>query len=322
MAERSGKGMGTERPSQDVRLAVDVGGGLVLKNPIMTASGTFGYGLEFEPFIDLSRLGGIVVKGLSLHPRAGNPPPRICETPSGMLNAIGLQNIGVEAFVRETLPALGRHDTAVVANIFGETYEDYELVARALAGAPDLAAVEINLSCPNTAQGGMIFGVDPAAVERITAAVRRESSVPVWVKLTPNVTDITQIARAAVAGGAEALALVNTFSGMAIDVRRRRPVLHNISGGLSGPAIRPLAVWLVYQVARAVPVPVIGMGGIVNAHDAVEFLLAGARAVQIGTVSFNDPAAAVKVLDGLREFCREEGVADVNELVGALKVSE
>jgi len=303
----------------EVRLAVDVGGGLTLKNPVLTASGTFGYGVEFEPFLDLSRLGGIVVKGLSPRPRAGNPPPRIYETASGMLNAIGLQNISVEAFRREKLPGLAKHDTAVVANLFGETFEDYEEAARGLAGAPHLAAVEINLSCPNTAQGGMIFGVDPASVEKITAAVRRASTVPVWVKLTPNVTDITTIARAAVSGGAHALSLVNTYTGMAIDVRRRRPILRNVCGGLSGPAIRPMAVWAVYQVSRAVSVPVIGMGGIVSALDAVEFLLAGARAVQVGTASFHDPAAALKILDGLVEFCRAEGIRDVNELVGAIE---
>jgi dihydroorotate dehydrogenase (NAD+) catalytic subunit len=302
-------------------MKVDVGG-LELKNPVLTASGTFGYGLEFLPFLDLGRLGGIVVKGLSPTPRAGNPPPRIYETPAGMLNAIGLQNVGVDAFVREKMPELAAHDTAVVANIFGETFEDYEIVAGKLSGVPHLAAVEINLSCPNTAEGGMVFGVDPAAVERITSAVRKRSTVPVWVKLTPNVTDITVIARAAVDGGADALSLVNTFVGMAIDVTRRRPVLHNVAGGLSGPAIRPLAVWLVHQVARAVTVPVIGMGGILNARDAVEFLLAGARAVQVGTANFNDPAAAVKIVDGLVGFCRQEGIRDVNELVGALREPE
>lgn len=303
----------------DVRLAVDVGGGLTLKNPVLTASGTFGYGLELEPFMDLSRLGGIVVKGLSPRPRSGNPPARICETPSGMLNAIGLQNVGVEAFLAEKLPALARHDTAIVANIFGESYDDYAAVAEALAGAEHLAAVEINLSCPNTSEGGMIFGVDPVAVERITASVRRLSTAPVWVKLTPNVTDIRVIARAAVNGGADALSLVNTFVGMAIDVEKRRPVLHNVCGGLSGPAIRPLAVWLVHQVARSVSVPVIGMGGIVNARDAAEFLLAGARAVQIGTANFNDPAVSLKVLDGLVDLCRNTGVEDVNDLVGAME---
>lgn len=307
-------------PSGTPRLAVDVGGGLTLKNPVLTASGTFGYGLEFEPFFDLSRLGGIVVKGLSPRPRAGNPPQRIVETPSGMLNAIGLQNIGVDAFLAERLPQLARINTAIVANLYGESDDDYRSVAESLAGAPGLAAVEINLSCPNTEKGGMIFGVDPSAVERITALVRRHSTVPVWVKLTPNVTDVTVIARAAVAGGADAVSLVNTFTGMAIDVRTRRPVLHNVCGGLSGPAIRPLAVWLVHQVSRAVTVPVIGMGGIVCARDAVEFLLAGARAVQIGTASFNDPAASVKILAGLEAYMRDYGISDVNELVGRVEL--
>jgi len=301
------------------RLAVTVGGGLVLKNPVLTASGTCGYGLELRPFMDPARLGGIVVKGLSPRPRGGNAPVRIHETPSGMLNAIGLQNIGVEEFLRDRLPELRRHDTAIVANVFGETREDYDTVARALAGAPGLAAVELNLSCPNTAEGGMLFGVVPRDVERITRSVKALVTVPVWVKLTPNVTDITEIARAAEAGGADALSLVNTFVGMAIDVRRRRPVLANGSGGLSGPAIRPLAVYLTWQVARAAKVPVIGMGGIVSGRDAVEFLLAGARAVQVGTATFNDPAAAVRVVDEISDYCREQKVADVNELVGALE---
>jgi dihydroorotate dehydrogenase (NAD+) catalytic subunit len=305
-----------------VNMKVDVGGGLILRNPVLTASGTCGYGLELEPFLDLSRLGGIVVKGLSPQPRAGNPPARICETPSGMLNAIGLQNIGVDAFVRERLPALRRHATPVVANVFGETYGDYDRVADALAGAEGLAGVELNLSCPNTAEGGMIFGVDPRAVERITRSVRGRVRVPVWVKLTPNVTDIREIARAAVAGGADALCLVNTFVGMAIDVRTRRSLLANGSGGLSGPAIRPLAVWLVHQVARAVTVPVIGMGGIVSGRDAAEFLLAGARAVQVGTATFNEPAAGLRILEELEAYCVEQRVEDLNELVGALRRPE
>ena len=313
-------GGGTPLPrAAGPRLSVPVGGGLTLKNPVLTASGTFGYGLEFEPFVDLSRLGGVVVKGLSPKPRAGNPPVRIVETPSGMLNAIGLQNIGVEAFRAERLPRLHAAGCTVVANLYGESDDDYRVVAETLAGAEGLAAVEINLSCPNTEKGGMIFGIDPVAVERITALIKRASTAPVWVKLTPNVTDITLIARAAVAGGADALSLVNTFTGMAIDVRTRRPVLRNVCGGLSGPAIRPLAVWLVHLVARAVAVPVIGMGGIVSGRDAVEFLLAGARAVQVGTASFNDPAASVRILEELEGWMRDASVADVNDLVGAME---
>lgn len=305
--------------SEKPRTEVDLGRGLVLRNPILTASGTFGYGIEFREFLDLDRLGGIVVKGISPRPRAGNPPVRICETPAGMLNAIGLQNVGVEAFVEEKMPELRGHRCAVVVNVFGESLPGYVEVARRLEGVEGVAALELNLSCPNTERGGMVFGTSPEAIAEVTSAVRAVSSLPLWVKLTPNVTDVVACGRAAVEAGADALSLVNTFLGMAIDVEARRPVLANRFGGLSGPAIRPLAVALVHQVARGVEVPVIGMGGITTARDVVEFLLAGARAVQVGTASFNDPSVAEHLVNGLEDWCREHGVADVNELVGALE---
>jgi len=300
-------------------LETEIGGGLRLKNPVLTASGTCGYGLELEPYLDLSRLGGIVVKGLSPAPRAGNPPVRIVETPSGMLNAIGLQNIGVRTFVEDRLPKLRGRGTAIVANIFGERVEDYREVADVLGSADGLSAVEVNLSCPNTAEGGMIFGVDPAAVERVTRTVKDRSRVPVLVKLTPNVTDITEIARAAVAGGADGLSVVNTFVAMVVDVERRAPVLANGTGGLSGPAIRPLAVHLTHQVARAVRVPVVGMGGIACGRDALEFLIAGASAVQVGTITFASPSAPVRILEEIEAWCAARGIRDIRELIGSLR---
>jgi len=286
----------------------------------MTASGTCGYGLELEDYMDLSRLGGIVVKGLSPLPRSGNPPERIVETPSGMLNAIGLQNIGVRAFVEERLPVLRTKRTAIVANIFGESLEDYRTVAEALAGAEGVSAIEVNLSCPNTAEGGMVFGVDPKSVGRVTRAVKDASRVPVLVKLTPNVTDITVIARAAVDGGADGLSLINTYVAMVVDVETRRPVLGNGTGGLSGPAIRPLAVYLVSQVARAVSVPIVGIGGITCGRDALEFLIAGAAAVQVGTVSFHTPSAPIRILEEMEAWCAAHGVADIRELIESLQM--
>jgi dihydroorotate dehydrogenase (NAD+) catalytic subunit len=294
-------------------------GPLTLKNPVVTASGTFGYGTEFLPFLDLGRLGGICVKGLSLQPRLGNPPPRTFETPAGMLNAIGLANVGVEAFVAEKLPALRGYDTAVIANIFGETVEEYVEVARIVSAAPGIAAVELNISCPNTERGGRIFGCDPDGTRRVVSAVRAVCRVPLIVKLTPNVTDIVLLARTAVESGADILSLVNTFLGMAVDLERRRYVLANGVGGVSGPAIKPQALYLVRQVCSALKVPVMGIGGIMNARDALEFLLAGARAVQIGTANFVDPAASVKILDGIENYLAEKGIADVNDLVGTLQ---
>ena len=308
MSERS-------RPELAVRL-----GRLALKNPVLTASGTCGYGLEFVPFFDLGAIGGVVVKGLSLKPRLGRTPPRIVETPSGMLNAIGLQNVGVDAFLSEKLPALRAFDTAVVANVFGETEEEYVEVCRRLDGAPGLAAIELNVSCPNVDCGGMLFGNDPVALASVTRAARRATTLPLIVKLSPNVTDIRETARAAEGEGADILSLVNTFVGMAIDVERRRPMLSNGSGGLSGPAIRPLAVWMTWQVVRAVRIPVMGMGGIMTARDAMEFLIAGAHAVQVGTANFVTPAAAATLVRELEEFLLARGIASVEEVVGSLEV--
>jgi dihydroorotate dehydrogenase (NAD+) catalytic subunit len=299
-------------------LSVEIGP-LRLKNPVMTASGTFGYGLEFTPFLDLNQLGGIVVKGLSPKPRAGNPPERIVETPAGMLNAIGLQNVGVDAFLESKLPLLRQYDTAVVANVFGETEAGYVEVCSKLDGAPGLAAVELNVSCPNTEAGGMIFGNEPRALASVTKACRRATALPLIVKLSPNAPDVTEAARAAESEGADALSLVNTFVGMAIDVERRRPVLKNVTGGLSGPAIRPMAVWMTWQVHNAVKVPLIGMGGILTARDALEFLLAGASAIQIGTANFVTPDISVRVVRDLESHLGERNIAKVREIVGALE---
>ncbi len=299
-------------------LSVDVGR-LRLKNPVLTASGTFGYGLEFRPFLDLSGLGGLVTKGLSPRPRRGTPPTRIAETPSGMLNAIGLQNVGVDAFLREKLPELRAYDTAVVANVFGETVAEYVEVCAKLDGAPGPAGVELNVSCPNVECGGMVFGQDPAALAEVTRACRRATQLPLWVKLSPNVTDIREFARAAEGEGADAVSLVNTFVGMAVDVERRRPVLANVSGGLSGPAIRPLAVWMTWQVYRAVKIPIIGIGGILTGRDALEFLLAGAAAVQVGTANFIRPDAAVQVVREIEAYLGAHGIASVRELTGTLQ---
>jgi dihydroorotate dehydrogenase (NAD+) catalytic subunit len=297
-------------------LSVSVGS-LRLKNPVLTASGTFGYGLEFLPFLSLSSLGGVVTKGLSPKPRQGNPPERIVETSSGMLNAIGLQNVGVDAFIADKLPKLRDHDTAVVANVFGETESEYVEVCAKLDSAHGVAAIELNVSCPNTEAGGMIFGNDPASLAAITRACRRATRLPLWVKLSPNVTDIRETAKAAEAEGADAVSLVNTFVGAVIDVVKRRPVLANQSGGLSGPAIRPLAVWMTWQVRRAVAIPIVGMGGIMTARDAVEFILAGATAVQVGTANFVNPRAAADVVDGLAAWLAEQKVPSIRELVGA-----
>jgi dihydroorotate dehydrogenase (NAD+) catalytic subunit len=292
---------------------------LKLKNPVITASGTFGYGTEFLPFVDLARLGGICVKGLSLSPRKGNAPPRTFETPAGMINAIGLANVGVEEFVRSKLPALRPYGTAIIANIFGETVEEYVEVARIASAGEGLSALELNISCPNTQRGGMVFGCDPDGTRRVVSAVRKVTALPLIVKLTPNVTDIVSIARVAVDSGADILSLVNTFLGIAVDLPRRKLVLANGVGGVSGPAIKPQALYLVHRVCRELQVPVIGMGGIMNITDALEFMLVGARAIQIGTANFIDPAASVKILDGLSETLERMGVQDINELVGALK---
>jgi dihydroorotate dehydrogenase (NAD+) catalytic subunit len=304
------------KPDLSVELA-----GLELKNPVLTASGTFGYGLEFLPYFDIAELGGIVSKGLSPKPRPGNPPARIVETPAGMLNSIGLQNVGVDAFVHEKLPELRKHDTRVVANVFGETLDEYVEVCRKLDDADGVHAIELNVSCPNVEKGGMIFGNDPGALAQVTRVCRDATGLPLFVKLSPNVTDIAEMARAAEGAGADGLSLVNTFVGMAIDVETRRPVLARFSGGLSGPAIRPMAVWLTWQVYKAVKIPIIGMGGIVEARDAIEFLLAGASAVQVGTANFLYPDAARTVVRGLERYLSEHGIASVRELIGALDTS-
>jgi len=296
-------------------------GPLRLKNPIVAASGTFGYGTDFLPYLDLRDLGGFVTKGLSLLPRRGNAPPRTCETPSGMLNAIGLANVGVEAFLSEKLPALRDCGTAIIANVFGETQEEYVAVARRLNGAPGLAALELNLSCPNTEKGGLAFGVSPPVVRQVVAAVRRAApDLPLIVKLTPNITDVAVAGSAAREGGADVLSLVNTFLGMAIDLETRRPVLDNVVGGLSGPAIKPLALYMVHRVYREVGLPVLGMGGISCAEDALEFILAGSAAVQVGTLNFFDPTGSVRLVREIEAWCRSAGVRAVRDLTGTLRL--
>jgi dihydroorotate dehydrogenase (NAD+) catalytic subunit len=295
-------------------------GPLRLKNPIVAASGTFGYGTEFLPYLNLRDLGGFVTKGLSLRPRAGNAPPRTCETAAGMLNAIGLANVGVEAFVSEKLPALRAHDTVVIANVFGETVEEYVAVARRLGRAAGVHAIELNLSCPNTAKGGIAFGVSPPVITEVVGAVRRAApDLPLIVKLTPNITDITAAGRAARDGGADVLSLVNTFLGMAVNLEARRPVLDNGVGGLSGPAIKPLALYMVHRVYREVGLPVFGMGGIASARDALEFMVAGSSAVQIGTANFFEPGIAGRLVKEIRDWCRRERIAAVREIVGTLE---
>jgi dihydroorotate dehydrogenase (NAD+) catalytic subunit len=303
------------RTSPDLAVAI---GGLTLKNPVMTASGTFGYGEEYAPFVDLNRLGAVVVKGLSLEPRSGNPPPRIMETPSGMLNAVGLQNIGVRAFIADKLPSLRRYDTAVIANIFGETVDEYRRVAEIISTTEGIHAIEVNISCPNVKRGGISFGATPEAAAEVTRMVRNETDLPLIVKLTPNVTDITKIALAAEAAGADALSLINTLTGMSVDIERRRPHLANVTGGLSGPAIRPIAIRMVWQVIRAVKIPVIGIGGIMTASDALEFLITGARAIEIGTANFIRPAATTEILDGIIDYLLRHKIARIADLIGSL----
>jgi dihydroorotate dehydrogenase (NAD+) catalytic subunit len=293
--------------------------GIRLRNPVLAASGTFGYGVEFERLVDLNALGGLVVKGLSREPMEGNPPPRIWEARAGMLNSIGLQNIGVRAFVREKLPALARLRTAVFANIFGYAAEDYAEVARVLESAEGLAAYELNVSCPNTRHGGIYFSSDPALLAEVVEAVKRVARRPVVVKLSPNVVAIEPLARAAEASGADGISLVNTFIGLAIDAGTRRPRLGAGFGGLSGPAIKPLALRLVYQAAQAVKIPVIGLGGISTGEDAAEFLVAGASAVEVGTATFWDPRSPVRVARELGRFLRDEKVGNVREIVGTLE---
>ena len=302
-----------------VDLSVEIGK-LKLKNPIMTASGTFGYGEEFADFIDLNRLGGIIVKGTTLHHREGNPYPRMAETPSGMLNAVGLQNKGVDHFIEHIYPRIKDLDTRVIVNVSGSCIDDYVAVCEKLSPLDKVAAVEINISCPNVKQGGMGFGTTCSGAENVTSAVRKAYDGTMIVKLTPNVTDITEIARAVEAAGADAVSLTNTFLGMAIDVEKRKAMLSTITGGLSGPCIRPIAVRMVWQVANAVKVPVVGLGGIASGRDAIEFLLAGATAVQIGTANFVDPQVTVKAIDYIEDYLKRHQIASVRELIGGMEV--
>jgi len=296
-------------------------GPLRAKNPIFSASGTFGYGEEMESFVDPGIYGGVIGKSISLHPRAGNPLPRVAETAAGMLNSIGLQNPGIDAFLREVLPRMRRYRTILVVNLVGDSIEEYEALAERLEGEAGADAIELNISCPNCAAGGMRFGIDPRATEVLVRRVREKYRRPIIAKLTPNVTDIAAIARAAEDGGADGISLINTILAMAVDARTRRPKLANVMGGLSGPAIKPIALRMVYQAARAVRIPVIGLGGIMTGEDAVEFLIAGARAVQVGTASFIDPAAGVRIAAEIGAFCDQHGVARVADLVGTLRVS-
>ncbi len=300
-----------------VNLNVNIGA-LSLKNPVLTASGTFGYGTEFSDFIDLSRLGGFIVKGTTLEPRQGNNYPRMAETPSGMLNAVGLQNKGVDYFIQEIYPAIRHVDSKIIVNVSGAKVDDYAEVCRRLASGTDIEAVEINISCPNVKQGGMAFGTSPAGAAQVTRAVRDAFPGVVIVKLSPNVTDVTEIAKAVEAEGADAVSLINTLMGMAIDVERMRPCLSTVTGGLSGPAVRPVAVRMVWQTAKAVRIPVVGLGGIMNGRDALEFILAGATAVEFGTANFIDPACTVKAIEYIGEFCNRHGVKDINELIGTI----
>lgn len=301
-------------------LSPDLGvtiGSLKLKNPVMTASGTFGYGPEYAEFIDLNRLGAIVVKGLSLEPKEGNPPPRIVETASGMLNSIGLQNVGITAFIKDKLPFLRRFATPVIVNFFGDSLDEYAEAAARLEGVDGIHALEMNISCPNKQAGWSVFGTDPAVTCEVVTAVRKKTTLPLIVKLSPNVTDIALMARVAEESGADALSLINTLTGMAIDVRTRRPKLANIRGGLSGPAIKPVAVRMVYDVYKAVKIPLIGMGGIMQAEDALEFMLAGATAVAVGTANFINPGVTMEILGGMEAFLEAGQTKEIRSLIGA-----
>ena len=293
--------------------------GISLRNPVIAASGTFGYGVEFEKLVDLNALGGLVVKGLSREPMNGNPEPRLWETRAGMINSVGLQNIGVRAFVKEKLPALARLQTAVFANVFGYATEDYVEVVRVLEDAPGVAGYELNVSCPNTRHGGIYFSNDPALLAEVTGAVRRVAKRPLIVKLSPNVAHIAPLGQAAADAGADAISLVNTFIALAVDARARRPRIGAGFGGLSGPAIKPIALRMVYQAAQAVKIPVVGIGGIATGEDAAEFMIAGATAVEVGTATFWDPAAPARIARELGDFLKEQKVARVSELVGTLR---
>ena len=296
-------------------------GSLELKNPVMTASGTFGYGTEYADFMDISRLGAIIVKGTTLNPRQGNPYPRMAETPSGMLNAVGLQNKGVDYFVDHIYPEVRKIQTAIIVNVSGSCIDDYVQTASIINTLDDIPAIELNISCPNVKQGGMAFGVKPESAAQVVSAVRKVYNKTLIVKLSPNVTDITEIARAVEGAGADSVSLINTMLGMAIDAEKRRPILSTITGGMSGPAVKPVALRMVWQTAKAVKIPVIGLGGICSATDAVEFLLAGASAVQIGTANFIDPSISEKVIDGIEDYLQRHGFNSVQDIIGALEAN-
>ena len=305
-----------------LKTQVHIGRGLTIKNPVMTASGTFGYGLEYGDFIDLNRLGGVLVKGTTLHPRQGNPYPRMAETPSGMLNAVGLQNKGVDYFCEHIYPTISGYDTAMIVNVSGSQVEDYIETAEKINTLEGIPAIELNISCPNVKEGGMAFGVTCAGAASVVRAVRAVYDKTLIVKLSPNVTDITEIARAVEAEGADSISMINTLLGMAIDAEKRRPVLSTIMGGLSGPAVKPIALRMVWQTAQAVKVPIIGMGGIASATDAIEFLLAGASAIEVGTYNFVDPSVTTQIVDGIEDYMRRHGFTDIQDLIGALQIPQ
>ncbi len=298
-------------------LAVEIAG-IKFKNPVLTASGTFGYGLDFANLIDLNRLGGFCSKGLSPKPMKGNPPPRIVETHGGMLNAIGLQNIGAKAFVTDKLPLLRNYDTKVIANVFGYSLEEYVEAIEILNDGEGIAAYELNISCPNVKQGGIVIGNSPVAAAEVTEAVKRVAKRPVIVKLSPNVTSIKELALAVQSAGADAFSLINTLVGMSIDIYTRRPRIANVTGGLSGPAVKPVAVRMCYEVAQVANIPIIGIGGIANWMDAVEFFIAGAKAIQVGTANYYDPCCTMKIIDGLLEYCQKQNISNISQLVNTL----
>ena len=303
-----------------LKTQVHIGRGLTIKNPVMTASGTFGYGLEYGDFIDLNRLGGVLVKGTTLHPRQGNPYPRMAETPSGMLNAVGLQNKGVDYFCEHIYPTISGYDTAMIVNVSGSQVEDYIETAEKINALERVPAIELNISCPNVKEGGMAFGVTCAGAASVVRAVRAVYDKTLIVKLSPNVTDITEIARAVEAEGADSISMINTLLGMAINAEKRRPVLSTSTGGLSGPAVKPIALRMVWQTAQVVKVPIIGMGGIASATDAIEFLLAGASAVEVGTYNFVDPSVTTQIVDGIEDYMHRHGFTDIQDLIGALQI--
>ncbi len=306
--------MEIEKPNLRVKI-----GSLNLQNPVMTASGTFGYGEEFASYVNLHRLGAVVVKGISMQPRPGNPPPRIVETACGMLNAIGLENVGAERFLAEKLPYLIKANATVIVNVLGDSIDDYQALAERLHGNDGISALEINISCPNVKKGGVAFGTNPEMAQKVTEAVRKATDLPIIVKLTPNVTDITAIAKAVEAGGADGVSLINTLLGMAIDSKTRRPVLANVVGGLSGPAVKPVALRMVWQVAQAVEIPVVGIGGICSAEDAIEFLIAGATAIEVGTANFINPRTTEDILVGISDYLKENKMDSIQKLIGSLQ---